>query len=339
MARLLYFSHKPQLKFMQSIRLFIFILFFFPAAAHSQDTLIHKLDSLTKKTDSAGHQLNNIDPAAYNEETKLTAKTYFILLGSNIKQEFTKPFHMTKKDFGNLGKFAVVAVGVGLADETIQKEALRLRNRSANVQNVGKFISNFGGLYEAYTLAAFGAYGIIFKSQKVKTTTLLATQAVITGGLVESVLKTLTGRLRPNYYAPGVEAEPSFKGPFVNTSRDFAGKRSNSSFPSGHSTVAFAAATVFAVEYKNKPFIPIIAYSAATLIGLSRITENKHWATDILTGAALGYVTGRQISYNYHRYAKLKAPTQVKNTVSLDIHYQWGRLMPGILYTFNKKHA
>lgn len=326
---------------MKKIPHVLIVLFFLPFSVYCQntDTLIHKLDSLVKQTDSAGHQVNNVDPKAYNESTKLTPKSYFILLGSNIKQEFTKPFHMTKNDLGKFGKFAVAAVALGFADETIQRSALNLRKENPGIEKLGKFISNFGGAYEAYTLAAFGAYGIIFKSQKVKTTTLLATQAVITGGLVESVLKTLTGRLRPNYYAPGSEAEPSFKGPFVNTSRDYNGKRSNSSFPSGHTTVAFAAATVFAIEYKNKPYIPIIAYSASTLIGLSRITENKHWATDIFTGAALGYLTGRQVSNNYHRYAKLKAPAQKKNTVSLDMHYQGGRIIPGLIYTFEKKSS
>ena len=41
---------------------------------------------------------------------------------------------------------------------------------------------------------------IIFKNEKMKTTTLLATQAYITAGAVESVTKFLTGRTRPSYY-------------------------------------------------------------------------------------------------------------------------------------------
>jgi len=80
--------------------------------------------------------------------------------------------------------------------------------------------------------------------------------------------------------------------------------------------------------------VPIISYSAATLIGLSRITENAHWITDVVAGAALGYFTGRQVVNNYHRYAKLKAPKQKKNSVSFDLQYNYGRLMPGLVYTF-----
>ena len=314
----------------------VFIILF-SSTVHAQvpvkaDTLVKKLDSLARKTDSTGTQVNNINPEAYNDVTKLNGKTYFILLGSNIKQTFTKPFHMKKRDWQHLGKFAVAAVALGFADEPIQRNMLTLRNKSSFVRTSGKYITNFGFLYEFYALGAFGAYGVIFKSEKVKNTTLLATQAVITSALVEATVKTLTGRTRPNYYGGTQEAEPKFLGPLGNLSKDATGKRSNSSFPSGHTTAAFAAATVFAVEYKNKPYIPIIAYSIATLVGVSRISENKHWATDVFTGAALGYITGKQIAFNYHRYAKIKNGEKRKNAVMLNLHYDYGRLMPGLVW-------
>ena len=89
-----------------------------------------------------------------------------------------------------------------------------------------------------------------------------------------------------------------------------------------------------AMEYKNQPIVPIIAYSAASLIGVSRITENRHWISDVFAGAALGYFTGRLVVNNYHRYAKLKAPKQKNNSVSLNLQYNFGRLMPGLVYRF-----
>ena len=303
--------------------------------AQKPDTLIKKLDSLSKKTDSAGKQNNNINPAAYNEATKIDVPTYFILLGSDLKQAFTKPFHMTQKDWLNTAKFAVVVGGLALADEPIQQSAVHLRNHNPDLQNVSRYVTNFGGVYEAYVLGGLGAYGFVFKNEKMKTTTLLATQAYITGGAIESVLKFLSGRQRPYVTdSTKVQAEPTFYGPFYKTPSDPNGKKTNSSFPSGHTTVAFAAATVFAMEYKNKPLVPILAYSAASLIGVSRITENRHWATDVLSGAALGYLTGRLIVNNYHRYAKLKAPQQKKNNVTFNLQYYHGVMMPGFVYTF-----
>ncbi len=312
----------------------LIIMLSMPVAGFSQDTLVNKLDSLSRKTDSAGKQTNNINPKAYNQSTKLTFKTYFILLGSDLKQEFTKPFHMTKKDWGNFGKFAVVTVALGFADEPIQKAALKLRNRNTGINNVSKHITNFGGIYEAYTLAGLGAYGLIFKNEKIKTTTLLATQAYITASALEGVIKFISGRTRPSYYDASVEAEPKFRGPFTKTATSASNKKIYSSFPSGHTTVAFAAATVFASEYKDKPIVPIIAYSAATLIGVSRITENKHWSTDVFVGAAVGFLAGKNVVNNYHRYAKLKAPNQKKNSVSFNLNYSLGHWEPGVIYKF-----
>jgi membrane-associated phospholipid phosphatase len=299
------------------------------------DTLIKKLDSLSKKTDSAGKQNNNINKTAYNENTKITFSSYFILLGSDLKQEITAPFHLTRKDWIKVGEFALIEGGLFFADEPIQRFALDLRDHNAGVRNISKYVTRFGGVYETYLLAGLGAYGFIFRSEKIKTTTLLATQAYITAGAMESLLKFFKGRQRPfSLDSNAVEAEPKFHGPFYSSGKDENGKKLNTSFPSGHTTVAFAAATVFAMEYKDRPLVPIIAYSAATLIGLSRITENKHWATDVLAGAALGYLTGRQVVNNYHRYAKLKAPKQNRDSVSFNLQYNYGRLMPGLVYTF-----
>ncbi|MGE5107889.1 MAG: phosphatase PAP2 family protein [Sphingobacteriales bacterium] len=300
------------------------------------DTLIKKLDSLSHKTDSANGQHNNTSPGAYNEATSITFPSYFILLGSDLKQAFTKPFHMGRKDWGKFGRFALVAGVMALADEPVQRFALDLREGSPPLQKISRQVTNFGGMYEAYTLGALGAYGFIFKNKKMQTTTLLASQAYITGAAVESVLKTLSGRSRPYFTdSTKVQAEPTFYGPFYKTPRDQNGRRTNSSFPSGHTTVAFAAATVYAMEYKDRPIVPILAYSAATLIGLSRITENRHWATDVLAGAALGYLSGRLVVNNYHRYAKLKSPKQSKNTVSFNLQYNFGHISPGLVYTFH----
>jgi membrane-associated phospholipid phosphatase len=302
------------------------------AQAQKPDTLIKKLDSLSKKSDSA--QQKNTNSQAYNATTALNFPNYFILLGSDLKQAFTKPFHMKKRDWKYLGAATVVIGGVALAEKSIQHSALRWRTQSPGLRNVSKYVTNFGGNYEVYTLAAFGAYGFIFRNKKMQNTTLLATQAYITGASVESVLKFLTGRERPYIYdSTKVQASPAFHGPLYVSPRDVNGKKLYSSFPSGHTTVAFAAATVFALEYKHRPWIPIFCYSVATLIGVSRITENKHWATDVLAGAGLGYLVGRQVVNNYHRYAAVKQENK-KKSLTFNLQYNYGHLMPGMVYTF-----
>jgi membrane-associated phospholipid phosphatase len=322
-----------------SVFVFIAAGIFISEATFSQqpDTLVHKLDSLNKKTDTTGGQKNIISPKAYNENTQITFPTYFILLGSDLKQQFTAPFHQTGREWIRIGTYAagIAAVSV-LADEPVQRFAVKLHDSSNTVSTVSSYVTRFGGMYEVYTLAALGTYGFVFNNKKMQTTTLLATQAYLTGAAVETTVKFLTGRQRPSYYSPNKpESEPEFHGPFFKPGTDKNGSKVNSSFPSGHTTVAFAAATVFAMEYKNTPWVPIVSYGAASLIGLSRITENKHWTTDVLVGATLGYLSGRQVVNNYHRYAKVKREqAKKKGSLSFNIQYMDKQLIPGVVYTF-----
>ena len=283
---------------------------------------------------SAGGQKNYTAPQAYNEATGLTASSFFILEASNLKQAFTKPFHMTGKDWKTFGTFALVAGALAFTDEPVQRFALDLREHNKGLRNTSRYLTEFGGTYEGYILGTLGAYGFAFKNKKMQTTTLLAVQSYITGATVSGVVKFLTGRQRPYVInANSVEAEPAFYGPF-KIIRNADGNKANNSFPSGHTTVAFAAATVYALEYKDKPLVPVLCYSAATLVGLSRITENKHWVTDVVAGAALGYLSGRLVVNNYHRYAKLKSPKQPGNSVSFSLGYSGGQLTPGAVYHF-----
>lgn len=256
-------------------------------------------------------------------------------MGSDLKQDITAPFHQTGKEWAHIGIYAgSLAVFSLAADEPIQRFATKLHQDSKTVSGISSYVTRFGGRYELYSLAALGSYGFIFKNKKMQTTTLLATQAYITAGLIESGVKYITGRQRPAYYdANHPEAEPAFHGPLFSGGNNVYGHKINTSFPSGHTTVIFAAATVFAKEYKNTPWVPVIAYSAASLVGLSRITENKHWATDIIAGATLGYLCGAQVVNNYHRYAKLKTPLK-SGTVSFNINYNGNNFEPGLIYTF-----
>ncbi len=299
-----------------------------------QDTLSHKLDSLSRKKDSAEMQQNNINASAYNQSTKITFRNYFVLGISDLKQELTKPVHMTGKDWRNLAKFAVVIGAASFADEPIQRFAVHLTNDNSGLVHVSQYVTYFGARYEIATLATITAYGLVFKKPKMITTTLLATQAYLVGSAIENTVKFFTGRTRPTYYAPGVEPEPKFLGPGFLWHAHVNGGYQRSSFPSGHTTVAFAAATVFASEYRNTTVIPVIAYSAATLVGLSRITQNAHWFTDVIAGAANGFLAGKNIVNNYHRYAKIKDPRHNKNTLSFNFQYDFGHIEPGVIYQF-----
>ena len=64
----------------------------------------------------------------------------------------------------------------------------------------------------------------------------------------------------------------------------------NKSFPSGHASMAFAAARSIDKEFrKDCIWIPIAGYAAATAIGIERIASDRHHWYDVVAGAAVGY--------------------------------------------------
>ena len=66
------------------------------------------------------------------------------------------------------------------------------------------------------------------------------------------------------------------------------------SFPSGHASNAFALATVVERHYGWKAGLP--AYAVASAVGVSRLQRNKHYLSDVLAGATLGYIVGRTVA-------------------------------------------
>jgi hypothetical protein len=306
------------------------------SSAQVKDTLTKKLDSLAKNPDSTGaKQKNAVAPSYYNENTRITPHVYLVLVTDDVKQQWTSPFRATGSDWLKAGGFAVATTAAVLfADKPVNTFTVEQIRTNKSVVSASNYVTDFGGMYEVYTLAALGAYGVLFKKEKEKTTTLLATQAYITAAAIETAVKYLTSRQRPNYY-DAITGKNShvFHGPFYHFLKN--DNSSFQSFPSGHTTVAFAAATVFAMEYREYRVVPIIAYSAATAIGLSRIVQNAHWISDVMVGAALGFLCGRQVVNNYHRYSKLQLEkAKKKNTVSFNLNYSNGTLMPGFIYTF-----
>jgi membrane-associated phospholipid phosphatase len=66
----------------------------------------------------------------------------------------------------------------------------------------------------------------------------------------------------------------------------------NQSFPSGHASMAFAAARSIDKEFrKDNIWIPIAGYSAATAIGIERIARDRHHWHDVVAGAGLGILS------------------------------------------------
>jgi len=78
------------------------------------------------------------------------------------------------------------------------------------------------------------------------------------------------------------------------TRRERPDDSNNHSFPSGHTSSAFATASVLERHFGWKAGVP--AYGFATYVGLARMSANKHHVSDIIMGAAVGIAAGRTVT-------------------------------------------
>jgi membrane-associated phospholipid phosphatase len=97
-------------------------------------------------------------------------------------------------------------------------------------------------------------------------------------------------------------------------------------FPSGHTSRAFALATVLAERHGR--VAAWIAYPLASLVGLSRVYSDVHWASDVLAGAALGWAVGKAVVSKREERARQRA-----TEISLYPSVSPGRRAAGILVT------
>lgn len=122
----------------------------------------------------------------------------------------------------------------------------------------------------------------------------LMTQALFSTGVETEALKLLTGRARP-----GEIEGREFTGPSGGLLGGLPSRAD--SFPSGHTSAAFAVATVLAARTHHR-WVKWAAFGTAGIIAAGRISGDKHYASDVLAGATLGWAQGR-LTLRTHRNA------------------------------------
>ena len=82
------------------------------------------------------------------------------------------------------------------------------------------------------------------------------------------------------------------------------------SFPSGHTSEAFASAELLRMEYcKTQPWLGVVGYAMAVTTGYLRMYNNKHWVSDVIAGAGIGIASTR---LSYFIYDKVSSHIQSK---------------------------
>ena len=79
-----------------------------------------------------------------------------------------------------------------------------------------------------------------------------------------------------------------------------------SSFPSSHTSQAFLTATLLHEQYgRQYPWISVSGYAVAAATGTMRVLGNKHWATDVLAGAGIGFLSAETVWHLYPALTRL----------------------------------
>jgi len=97
-----------------------------------------------------------------------------------------------------------------------------------------------------------------------------------------------------------------------------------SSFPSSHTSQAFLTATLLHEQYgRQYPWLSVSGYAVATATGAMRLLGNKHWATDVLAGSGIGFLSAETIWHLYPVFTKV-LPPKVSKKLLLVPTYQAG---------------
>ncbi|GHU80701.1 phospholipid phosphatase [Bacteroidia bacterium] len=205
-----------------------------------------------------------------------TSDTCRIVLDSVIQTENHPSFRKTKKAIGIAIPAAMITYGI-LSVESDGLKQLDYSTRNELTEDNSMWYNSLDNYLQfSPAMLAFGLKlgGMESKHQLPDMFILYALSNVLESSVVFTT-KQLTGRRRPD------------------------GSNSHS-FPSGHTAMAFVAAEFLHQEYGAKsPWLSAAGYGMATLIGVSRVYNNKHWVSDVVAGAGVGILSTKIVYWVY----------------------------------------
>jgi membrane-associated phospholipid phosphatase len=169
----------------------------------------------------------------------------------------------------NATPFVIGACASGLsrvADRSVS-EFFENGNRLGNSQEVGTYLGH--DIFLASGTAALFIAGRLSDDGKFREMSYSMTQGIILNTIITVGIKESVNRIRPT-------------------------RLDGNSFISGHTSSMFTIATVLNEFYGHKVGVP--AYAIAVFVGTTRLSKNVHYLSDVVAGAAIGYIVGRTVS-------------------------------------------
>jgi PAP2 superfamily len=168
-------------------------------------------------------------------------------------------------------------------------------------------VDNYLQFVPAISVFALNAFGVKGKNNLRDRTMIYALSTIISTSIV-TPLKHVTNVTRPD-------------------------GSSNNSFPSGHTATAFANAEFLRMEYKEvSPWYGIVGYAVAATTGTLRVYNNRHWVSDVVTGAGFG-ILSTKLAYWIYPTIKRKLFKNKPINAMLMPYYQIGS--GGVVFVYN----
>ena len=202
------------------------------------------------------------------------------------------------RDVALLEAFAIATVAVHPLDV---KLATKLQDpdlqSSSRMRDVAEFVETVTDPGSFLIGAGLYGYGKLRDNQRAADLGLHGLESLFFGAQLGNLLKGIIGRARPYVNVEEPHDYELFRG--FKQGSDYR------SFPSGHTISAFAAAATVTSEMKrwyprSRWIVGPIMYGGAAAVGWSRMYDNKHWASDVITGAAIGTFVGLKVVTWHH---------------------------------------
>jgi len=206
------------------------------------------------------------------------------LVAGDLKAAATAPASWKAEDWGRLSLGILGLAGLSIAlDRPADQAAQRLDHDKWDPW--ARRLDTLGGT--GTVVIAGGAYlgGVLIGQPRMREFGSDACLSMAVAQLLVTLpLKVAVGRSRPD-----ADQGPYHFDPFSG----------GQAFPSGHATQAFTLATVVSA-YADNPWATGAAYTGATLVGLARIEQRAHWASDVAAGALIGTLSAKAVLARHH---------------------------------------
>ena len=213
---------------------------------------------------------------------------------------WTSPIRLRPHDLEWLAPMAV-ATGVAIGTDHYTMTQVVSRNSSFNQASINTSDAMVYSLV-ATPVVLYG-FGHCQQNAHEQEAGILTGEAMVDSVVVEQGLKLIFWRERPN--------QDSARGRFFQSSAGV-----DSSFPSSHTLIAWSAASALAAEYPSH-WARFALYSAATGIGITRVLGQEHFPSDVLVGAAAGWLIGHYVVQHHRRPPSLfPRQSKVESTTS-----------------------